>query len=421
MPIKAITGTPGAGKTLSMLEELCKAVGIDPRKFRTSDELIDALRNRSDPRLIFVCNVEGLQPGIFETLDDPLDWENCPDGSLIAIDEVWQFLGSHLPAAKNDSRVLNLAKHRHRGFDFIFTMQQPGQLSSFVRGLVGEHVHVSRRFGTQITERFQWPAMCDDPNSVQQRKRGSGGIPWTYPPTVMGLYQSATVHTVKRKLPLRVVALPLLALAFVALMGLGAWKVYKMVTPKEAAPAAAAQRSEQGAPAVPTSPQPQSTPKLTAAEWAERQTPRVAEMPWSAPIFDGRQAHAEPRLLCYISYRDSDDGECKCFTEQATRYYIADESCRRVARDGEPYNPYRRPGRILTTDSGQPAENIGGSPGLRRTREPSGRPGAVDAAATPGAVIAGDQVTAYGDIGVGATARPTAPESYAGSGEGDSS
>lgn len=361
MPIKAITGTPGAGKTLSALEELCKHVGVDPRDCKDSEDLIERLRKRENPRPVFVCNVEGLRPGIFEHLEDPLNWQDCPDGSLVLIDEAWQFMGAHTSEGRKDQRVLDLAKHRHRGFDFILTLQQPSQLSAFVRGLVGEHVHVSRKFGTDVTERFSWPAMCDDPNSIQQRKRGSGGIPWKYPKQVQGLYQSATVHTVKRKIPFRVLMLPVLGLLFLASLGFGAWKFKQFLFPAQPVPAAAAQRSEQPRAAQAKTEQvAQPAKRLTAEEWLEQQKPRVAEMPWSAPIFDNRPVLAEPRLFCYIS-GDQVSGECKCISEQGTKYTgLRDDRCRLIAKNGEPYNPYSRPGRILTTDSAGRSDAIGG-------------------------------------------------------------
>jgi zona occludens toxin len=372
MPTKIYTGTPGAGKTLGAIEECCKIVGVDPRKYATAEALSDALRKRTDPRLIFVCNVKGLLPGIFDTLEDPLDWQDCPDGSVILVDEAWEFFGTHISEAKRDDRILQVAKHRHRGFSFIFTTQHPSQLVPHIRNLVDEHVHVSRKFGSDITERFTWASVCDDPNSIPQRKRGSGGIPWTFPKSVFGLYQSATVHTMKRKIPLRVLALPLLAVLGIALLAFGGWRLMKFATPAaEAHTAPAAQRSEQQGTGV-TQPSPAAkqdrTTAYTAEEWRDQQAmyaqkhqPRIDTHPWSAPIFDNRAAVAEPRLLCYVSYRDDEvDGKCKCFTEQATKYFISDESCRQVAENGEPYNPYRRPGRILTTDSGAPESRVGG-------------------------------------------------------------
>lgn len=357
MPIKAITGTPGAGKTLSALEELCKAVGVDPRKCKTADELVEKLRNRDNPRPVFVCNVEGLKPGLFDTLEDPLDWQDCPDGSLILVDEVWQFLGTQLKT-KDDPRVLDLAKHRHRGFDFIFTLQQPSQLTTFVRGLVGEHVHVSRKFGTELTERFVWPAMCDDPNSLYQRKRGSSAV-WSYPEAVKGLYQSATIHTVKRKLPLRVLALPALAVVLIASIVVGGMQIKSFISPAEATAGEPAERSEHGDPPPPTAPVQAQPEALTADQWLERQTPRVATMPWSAPLFDGRPVVADPAIYCMAIGENGSDG-CECRTEQGTRYQLEYAECRFLAFNGEPYNPYRRRDRILTTSSGSPTGEGGG-------------------------------------------------------------
>lgn len=395
MPIKAITGTPGAGKTLSALEELSKAVGVDPRKCKDADELVDKLRNRENPRPVFVCNVEGLKEGLFDRLEDPLEWQDCPDGSLILVDEVWQFLGTQLKA-KDDPRVLELAKHRHRGFDFIFTLQQPSQLTSFVRGLVGEHVHVSRKFGTEMTERFTWPAMCDDPNSLYQRKRGSSA-PWTYPKQVMGLYQSATIHTVKRKLPLRVLALPLLAVVLVGAVVMGALKIKGFVMPAEVAAGEAAQRSEHAPPPSPPGQVQPASEVLTAAQWLERHTPRVSTMPWSAPLYDNRPAIADPRVFCMVA-GEGEDEDCECRTEQGTRYTVTFAECRFLAYNGEPYNPYRQHGRILTTDSGRPSEGRSLGPGGGLLADEVGRPGSVSMGAP--------QVSGYGDLGITANPGP---------------
>jgi hypothetical protein len=246
MPIQLITGTPGAGKTTLALELLCEAAGLKPRSFKTADALIDALRQCKPPRPIYTWNVSGLVDDLpFKPIEDLLDWQSLPDGALILGDEAWEAFGTQTDA-KKDPRALELAKHRHRGMDFILTAQHPSQLSTFLRSLVGEHVHVSRRFGTKMTQKFTWTGCCDDPNGLGNRKRGSEVV-WTHHRPVQGLYRSATIHTVQRKFPARVLALPLLAVLAIGAGLFGASKVKAFVTPK-AEPVAAAQRSEQPAP-----------------------------------------------------------------------------------------------------------------------------------------------------------------------------
>jgi hypothetical protein len=74
--------------------------------------------------------------------------------------------------------------------------------------------------------------------------------------------------------------------------------------------------------------------------------PRVANQPWSAPVFDQQAINAHPDLLC-IQYDRVIDGKlqhlCGCYTEQVTPYQLHSvEECRRYARDGV-YNPRRAP------------------------------------------------------------------------------
>ena len=75
--------------------------------------------------------------------------------------------------------------------------------------------------------------------------------------------------------------------------------------------------------------------------------PRFASMPWSAPVFDDRSPTVDPQLYCMSSSGGLDalgdyrEPSCTCLTEQGTAYDISDGECRRVARLGMPYNPYR--------------------------------------------------------------------------------
>ncbi len=86
----------------------------------------------------------------------------------------------------------------------------------------------------------------------------------------------------------------------------------------------------------------------TPADYVKDHLPRVANQPWSAPVFDQVPVKAQPDLLC-IEYDVPAAPEhaawkrCSCYTEQVTPYELHSlEECRRYARYGV-YNPRRPP------------------------------------------------------------------------------
>lgn len=336
MPIKLITGVPGAGKTLLALETVLKEVGIDSADLSV-EEIRAALRAQT-VRPVCVIGVEGLQPGLFDTRDDPNDWQDLEDGTLVLIDEAWKWYGSHDQARKQDDRVLKLAEHRHRGFDFILTCQQPSQLLSFLRGLVGEHVHVTRKFGTSTSVVYSWPHLVDDPNGSGYKDRASESV-WTQPKAIFALYQSATLHTIKRKIPFKIwmgVGAGVLALCAVIALGFVIRSAWAQVN-AAGAPASA------GAPAASSASRSKSKPDqpMTAQEWTAAHTPIIKGVPWSAPVFQGASIQTNPDLLCVSSQAaDGTDKSCRCYTEQATPAPVPVSVCFTYARHGV-YNPYR--------------------------------------------------------------------------------
>src|SRR5690606_6192513 len=129
----------GHGKTSLMVEHLLKEA------------------KAKDPRPLVAYGIDGLKPGLATVLKDPREWnavregETChchdtenseaceshviPNGALIFVDEAWKWFG-HLHNATRQSvppHVLALAEHRHRGIDFVWTMQSPIQIYPFAR------------------------------------------------------------------------------------------------------------------------------------------------------------------------------------------------------------------------------------------------------------------------------------------------
>lgn len=365
MAIEIYTGKPGNGKTAFLVERLMKEA-------------------EKGERPIFAAGINGLAPGLATVLEDPRKWaeiidyeqgpctcplvggemvdaasgsykphtHRIPSGALVFIDEAWKWFG-HLHDASRQAtpkHVLDLAEHRHMGIDFVWTTQGPNQLYPFVRPLIANHTHCVRRYNTHFVDTFTWEELQEDVKS-SGRRESSQRATKTLPKSAFGNYKSAQAHTMKRNIPWRVVALPGLLLAVV----LAGWAAYAKLRPSAMTDSTAAE----GASASLLAPPPATASRssggeerqpLTPTEYATHHLPRFATMPWTAPVFDHRQVTVDPRLFCMASgpgmrsNGEWSDGGCHCVTEQGTRYDIGEGECRRVARWGTPYNPYRGAG-----------------------------------------------------------------------------
>lgn len=362
MPIELYTGQPGNGKTALMMERL----------------LAEA---KTAERPIFAAGINGLEPGLATVLDDPTRWNEIdpsvegtcvcgiefdmdgapiarpphahtlvPDGSLIFVDEAWKYFG-HLHNATNQKtpkHVLALSEHRHRGIDFVWTTQQPNQLYPFIRGLIGAHSHVVRRFGTKMIDVFLWGELNEEIKSSAKRDLAQRTTR-LLPSQVYGKYKSAEVHTIKARIPWKVMALPVL----VIIGGILAYLAYEMLKPSAMAAQAAGKGTQSASADAASSSATQpggarEGPRWrSATDYATDHLPRIATMPWTAPVFDERSATADPLLVCMSSMGgldgngDHQDASCTCITEQGTAYDISQPECRTLARYGPVYNPYR--------------------------------------------------------------------------------
>lgn len=149
--ITLITGLPGAGKSLRMVQMIR-----------------DALK---EGRNVYVDGIDGLQPFGWEPCELN-DWENLPDGSLVVADEAQKTWGTRR-AGDAPPSIRALSEHRHRGFDFVIGTQHPTMIDKYVRTLVGRHDHLLRQFGAPISRIVTWSECQDDPQSLATRQRGT--------------------------------------------------------------------------------------------------------------------------------------------------------------------------------------------------------------------------------------------------------
>ncbi|MCE5360000.1 MAG: hypothetical protein JJ714_03220 [Acidithiobacillus sp.] len=186
-----VSGVPGSGKTLWVVDQI-----LNNPEFSS--------------RPVYVHGIEDFnfnaRSGLFR-LDDPTKWEDCPQGSVIVFDEA-QFPFPVRPASKAPpSYIDNFSTHRHKGFDIFMTTQHPTMLDAHIRKNCGRHLHFLRVFGLKSCTIFEWPEYRTDNDSAARRKLALVKR-WSYPKSVFGAYKSADVHTHTRKIPRKVLMIP---------------------------------------------------------------------------------------------------------------------------------------------------------------------------------------------------------------------
>lgn len=303
-----ITGLPGAGKSLYTIHR----VTTDPQ-----------LKGRE----VFYYGIPELQlPWI--KLDDPKKWFEVPEGSVVVIDEAQKVFplrsaGSHVPP-----HVSEFETHRHRGVDVVLVTQDASLVDAHVRKLTERHFLLKRPFGLDYAKVLEFHGIGDANNSAEVKQALE--TRFTHPKELYGKYKSASVHAVKKRVPVKALLLPLLFLAIV----LAGYFVYnRMFGPdstaakvklekkkeeqeKKKAPGATIQTANSG--------KQQGLPRSLPA-YLDEFTPRTPDLPSSAPIYDQLVAQVKdfPRVAGCVSNK----GKCWCYTQQGTRLDIRPDVC----------------------------------------------------------------------------------------------
>lgn len=329
MGLYLVTGQPGHGKT---------AYAVDK-----------AFQFKKEGRSIYVHGVKDFDydKAGMKYLEDPLKWQDLPDGSVVLLDECYTVFPNRNPGAKVPDHVEAMARHRHRGFDFILVAQQGLQLDPFLRGLYEEHCHVRQ---TSIikskTKLKRW-------TQYQSNVQGACNdvLDWVRPKYVFDYYTSTTMVTTKRRIPMWLVWL-FVGVVFVVLVVLGIkWNFSRRIAEFDAEKTKSGQAigGQTAAGGTNAAGGPPVRQFKTPTDYAIAHLPRFATMPETAPIFDDRPPVSQPSLFC-MSALDGDDAHgtrkeasCTCLTEQGTKYDISQPECRTIARYGPVYNPYKAP------------------------------------------------------------------------------
>lgn len=309
------TGANGAGKTLLTLKDVRE-------------------KQVKEGRSVYYCGFD-MKPEKAQEFGwqkcDPKAWQDLPDGSIVIMDECQDYFPVRPNGSKVPDYVEKLAVHRKRGFDFFLITQHPANIDKFVVRLIGDpgwHRHLKRTFGAQLTSVIKWSAVnnqCEKPSSGKTGQVSS--VP--YPKEVYDWYNSATIHTAKRTIPKQVYVIAASAL-LIPLLGYFAWSTFKsgMLKGKPEAAELAVAGDVIGADvARPV----RSTTVVSQAQYFESYHPRVPGLPHTAPRYDDV---TKPITAPYPAACLTVGDQCRCYTQQATRMQIEDDTCRAIAEHG---------------------------------------------------------------------------------------
>jgi len=339
------TGLPGHGKTLNTIKE------------------VDAISAESG-RPVYYHNITDLDSsklkGEWYHFEDPHKWFELPESCIIVIDECQHFFQPRDVRKERPDYIAHFQTHRHRGYDVHLVTQDFRFIDVEVRRLVGNHVHYWRPWGMTKVARYEYEKVTDF-EKISEREFAKKTF-CSIDKKFFGAYKSAVGHHVKLKLPAKVIAIPVIA-AFVLF---ACYRVYdRLNNPNGQVAEAVAVESPQSmgqgvmnsvASAVgfapPGSVADQGSTVITAAQYLERQLPRVPDMPSSAPIYDDlTRPVSYPRLYCMSStdarivdrararqqpvrYLSDSLTTCQCYTQQGTRYRTDFEFCMQSSTEG---------------------------------------------------------------------------------------
>ena len=195
MPITLITGKPGAGKTLAAVKMIVEDLLPTGRPIyaQINGLQYDAL---GVLRLVADDQVQDAAARVAALRH----WHELPDGAVIIIDECQDVFPPRNPAAACPEYIRKFETHRHRGHDVVLLTQGPRLIDRHLHDLIDRHIHLFRLFGLRRSTKFEWPGVNLSPDPEQSRDTARRAF-FSFPRKYFQFYQSATLHTVQRRIP----------------------------------------------------------------------------------------------------------------------------------------------------------------------------------------------------------------------------
>ncbi|OYT96118.1 MAG: zonular occludens toxin [Pseudomonas sp. PGPPP3] len=363
------TGLMGHGKTLNAIKE------IDGKA-------------KAEGRPVYYHNVNGLKPERLKAqwyaFEDPHKWYELPDNSIVLIDEAQRFFGVRDPRKAVPQYCSEFETMRHDGLEVHLVTQHASFLDAHIRKLCNKHIYVLRIFGGKKLSRYE-AEKCIDVDKQSALKDSSHSF-IKLDSKFFGVYDSAVEHHFKFKPPGKLLIIPVLVV-FIIFMIYRAMDSFNGDKTVEAAKEVAGKASSYLPAVVPPEEATGKTGKqIGAAEYVALRTPRIPDLPSSAPIYDSlTKPKTYPRLSCMISsdpgyiernarrYRVITAGEksyiCECYTQQGTWHKTSFSFCKNSVEYGrfDPAIEDRRPPEIEGNRAERTPEQLTEAPAKPRS------------------------------------------------------
>lgn len=349
---RLVTGLPGAGKTAFTLHDFLQVT--DRPKYATYINGFDYDKHR-------VIKLENFS-----------DWVNCPERSLIFVDEAQNFVRARSNREPVPEFLKAMETHRHLGIDIWFTTQDPMFIDIHLRRLLKQHWHYYRPFDMKSISLLKWNEVQTEPqNGLARFKAQKSRV--VLPDEIFKEYISTVDDTYKPKPPKKLLLIPVFAALFIFCIWLGINTIFgdKQTTSQTA-------KEEKGL----LDNMPNVIPDLSAPSQAigssedrpltvEDFKPVTEVAPWSAPFY---REIAKPVTMpkfagCMRAFHKTKNKEvCRCVTQQGTTLNVDMNICSSVVDgDGMPFDPFKQEqlaqSPINTPPVEQPSKDIVGDRG----------------------------------------------------------
>lgn len=339
------TGKPGHGKTLNTIKE------VDAQAASTS-------------RVVYFHNINGLQADKLQAqwyeFEDPTKWYELPHNSIIVIDEAQGWFGNRDPRHKPEQHLTAFETMRHSGFEVHLITQDPRFLDTHARRLANTHIHYWRVMKSKQLLRFSSEVVIERVD-VMSAFKDADRTRLRIDAKMFDKYTSSNAEHHFRFTPSKKLIWAIIIITTTAFFSYRFYKKYTSPPPDSVSGAVPENQQSPGGIASVlnmVSPAGEATEKKDpVAEYIELHTPRLKNVPSSAPIYDELTApQTYPKLTCMSSDAESftarlnawqvkDGVGCQCYTQQATRLDIEHDFCMSVVKHG--YFDHARPDRSI--------------------------------------------------------------------------
>lgn len=297
--ITLITGLPGSGKSLYTLKT------------------VNDLATKENRQVYYHGIPELTLPWIL--MQKAEDWVDLPTGSIFVIDESQATFRPRGNGAPVPRHVSEFETHRHKGYDGFLITLHPMLLDGNVRRLVGRHYHVERFFGFPKSKIHEFQKVRDYPdkstkNSIENH--------FVYPKEVYSWYKSADLHTVKKRIPMRLIMMLLLPLFLMAVLYYG----YQSFTKVAAKPDIS--KPQTTIETITADNTLKQKPELT---YVQKHTAELSDFPHTAPAYvEVVKPVTAPYPAACVVFRN----KCTCYSQQGTKMAVSILTCNQIVTEG---------------------------------------------------------------------------------------